>query len=207
MRKLILAAVLVLVLGPLKSSKSLPAPIRQPAVPFKVLQIQETTEFLQPALKKSPEESRELAVAIDAESLRYGIEWKLLLSILNQESSLRKDPQGCLRNKASCTGDYGIGQVRKGIWDRAEGMRFDGRLLLTSYAYAVAASAKVLNEYKKQYSRKELDWFTRYHSNKPEFRNDYMHRLNASYSRINLHLDKKTNIACGTSPTMIVRAE
>lgn len=154
-----------------------------------LLMIKATVLKLQPALQKNEPAANEIALAVQTESRRYGFEWKMFLSILNHESSLRKDPQNCLRIKQNCTGDYGIGQVRKGVWDKMPGMSFDGHRLLTEYSYAIGASAKVLNYYKLKYQKKEMNWYTRYHSNTPEYRAAYMLMLNKNFEKINQHLD------------------
>jgi len=145
-------------------------------------------QHLQPKLKDTS--AKELAQVILKEASINQLDWKLIVSILNQESSLRRDPQGCLKNADDCTGDYGIAQVRYKIWKDEFGLKKeDKKRLMTDYAYAVGTQVRILVHYREKYQNREFNWFTRYHSGTPEFRAVYMRHLNKSYEKINLFLE------------------
>lgn len=107
------------------------------------------------------------------------------MAIFFQESSLKLDPSGCAVHK-KCT-DFGIGQVRVKVWEKA--FNIDRIKLLTDVHYSVQTSVRVLAHYKAKYSKRELNWFTRYHSGITEYRAEYMKRLNAAFAKINTHLE------------------
>lgn len=145
-----------------------------------------TLQHLQPKLTDNL--ATELAQVILTESHQAQIDWKLVVSILNQESSLRRDPQGCLKNPDDCTGDYGIAQIRHRVWKK-EFPDLNKKKLMTDYAYAVGTAVKILSHYKAKYEKRELNWFTRYHSGTPEHRSVYMRNLNKSYAKMNVFLE------------------
>jgi hypothetical protein len=122
-----------------------------------------------------------LATAIHRNASAIELDWRIAVAILYQESSLRMDPQNCIKRK-DCN-DMGIGQVRYSVWGKA--LNLDRKRLLTDETYAIDAVFQVLGHYKTQYGDKELNWFTRYHSKTPELRFLYMKRLNAAYHKIN----------------------
>lgn len=138
---------------------------------------------LQPKLKKS----EQLAKAIEKQSEKHGLDWKLVTAIMFQESSLRLDPQNCLDKSTRCQGDYGIGQVRYKVWKSH--LNLDKKRMLTDLNYSVEMSVKVLADYKKRYGKRELNWYTRYHSATPIHRANYADKINKAYAKINLHLD------------------
>lgn len=146
--------------------------------------IQGTLKHLQPAL--SQEKSKKLAKAIEREAEQHKIDWRLITAILFQESSLRVDPQNCLKNQSRCTGDYGIGQVRYKVWSKQ--FDIDKVRMMSDADYSITMSVKVLADYKSRYGKKELNWFTRYHSATPEHRFNYMVKINQAYHKINKHL-------------------
>jgi hypothetical protein len=152
--------------------------------------IQKAIEHLQPALTK--EKSRKLAKAIERETDKHDLDWRLVTAILFQESSLRVDPQNCLTNPNRCTGDYGIGQVRYSIWSKK--FDIDKKRMMTDLDYSVKISVKVLADYRMRYGNKELNWYTRYHSGTPEYRAVYMEKINKAYYKINNHLLSEARI-------------
>lgn len=124
------------------------------------------------------------------ETEKHKLDWRLVTAIFFQESSLHLDPQNCKTN--SCK-DFGLGQVRIHVWDQV--FDIDQKRILHDVDYSVYISVKVLADYKKRYGAKELNWFTRYHSNKPELRFVYMQRLNGAFNKINSHIQKNRQVA------------
>lgn len=141
-------------------------------------------QYLQPDLSDADAEI--VAEEIVSASTEMEVRWEVILSILFQESSLRLDPQGCMKIKRRCS-DYGIGQVNYRVWGKTFG--WDRIRLLTDLRYSLQAAFQVLRHYKKTYHRQEFNWFSRYHSGTPSFRARYMGHLNRQYSRINTFLD------------------
>jgi hypothetical protein len=127
-----------------------------------------------------------MARAIHKETQKASLDWRLVTAIFFQESSLKLDPQNCVKNVCQ---DFGLGQVRLKVW--GDHFNIDQRRILADVDYSVYISVKVLKDYKKRYGSKELNWFTRYHSNKPELRFVYMQRLNQAFQKINLHVQEQ----------------
>lgn len=145
-----------------------------------VVKIAKVITHLQPAFGAN--EAKAVAKIIDRRSAETGIDWRLVVAILFQESSLRLDPQNCKVNFTRCN-DMGIGQVRFSVWGKE--LKIDKKRMVTDADYAIGKVYKILAHYKIQYSKKELNWFTRYHSGDPDFRSAYMRKLNKAYAKIN----------------------
>lgn len=135
---------------------------------------------LQPKL--SDKEVETIATIISRNSAKTGIEWRLVVAILFQESSLKIDPQNCKVNFTRCN-DMGIGQVRYSVWGKE--LKIDKKRMVTDLDYSIGKVYKVLVHYRNAYGHKELNWFTRYHHGNPSFRFEYMKRLNRAYAKIN----------------------
>ncbi len=125
-----------------------------------------------------------MAKAIHKETKKAELDWRLVTAIFFQESSLRLDPQNCHKNHCQ---DFGLGQVRLKVW--GDHFDIDRNRILSDVHYSVHVSVKVLKDYKRRYGKKELNWFTRYHSNKPELRFAYMQHLNRAFYKINSHVE------------------
>lgn len=138
---------------------------------------------LQP--KMSANNALKLAKIVSRLSAEYDIDYKLSLAIMFQESSLRLDPHNCKVNLTACN-DMGIGQVRYSVWGKE--LKIDKVQIVTNLEYSVKMHYEVLRDYKKRYKNKELNWFTRYHSNDSTLRYEYMQRLNKVYHKINTQL-------------------
>jgi len=142
-------------------------------------------------------QSLQLAQAIQTQAKINNLDWRLIVAIFFQESSLSIDPQGCLASKKRCTADYGIGQVRAKVWEKA--FPIDRKKLMSDVHYSVQTSVKVLTYYKMRYAQKELNWFTRYHSGSPIHRATYMKNLNKAFAKINKHLkDDEVRLVAAT---------
>ncbi len=145
-----------------------------------IVKITRVIANLQPNMNRY--QNRMLAKVIHENSTRTGIDWRLVVAILFQESSLRLDPQNCKVNFTRCN-DMGIGQVRYSVWGKT--LKIDKKRMVTDVEYAIEQVYAVLSHYKLQYGKRELNWFTRYHSGDPEFRAIYMRKLNRAYAKIN----------------------
>ena len=168
MRRLILA---VLVLLPTTVSHST-SDFRKKLVPSEVVR---AVSYMQP--ENDEVTAHRIAEAVYRGSLEIGMDWKLMLSILHQESSLKLNPQGCKvwvskrsGERGSCV-DYGIGQVNFRTWGKS--MNLSRLKLVTSYEYSIEAPARILKHYKKLYGKHGHKWYLRYHSGKPEHKRVY----------------------------------
>lgn len=136
--------------------------------------------------KNSPdlpsEEAFELSNVIYKAASKHNIPVRIFVGILAQESGYQLEAKGChsglvkVVDKISETdliepvfkheevkicSDFGIGQI---YFKTARGFGFDIQLLTTDLEYSIEASAKVLADFQKRYSAKEVDWWTRYNA-------------------------------------------
>lgn len=128
----------------------------------------------------SAERVGEYSRLIRAASLRYDIEWPVLVVILKQESNF--DPKAV----NFLTRDFGMGQVHyKTLQDR----KIDLGSLLTDTEYAINETAKILYDLKLKYSESDKKrgrkWYTRYNSYTPEKRDAYRAKLDKHLKAIN----------------------
>lgn len=122
--------------------------------------------------------------AIHKVSEKYNLPTRIFVGILAQESAYRLGAKGCHRGlvkevahvkpnapmsvppvvkhieKRVCS-DFGIGQI---YYKTAKGFGFDIAKLTTDLEYSLEASAKVLADFKRRYSAREVDWWTRYNA-------------------------------------------
>lgn len=159
---------------PTKTSSSV---VPKPTIDRRIVKV---INSLQPKL--SDKEVESIATTISRNSAKTGIDWRLVVAILFQESSLRLDPQNCKVNFTRCN-DMGIGQVRYSVWGKE--LKIDKKRMVTDLEYAIGKTYKVLVHYRERYGHKELNWYTRYHHGDPGFRFEYMKRLNKAYAKIN----------------------
>ena len=130
-----------------------------------------------------------LSNVIHKATRKYKIPARIFVGILAQESGYKLGARGCHRGlvlpkceelegpesiRIKCKNkphdfikeikvcaDFGIGQI---YYKTAKGFGFDISLLTTDLEYSIEASAKVLADFKKRYSNKEVDWWTRYNA-------------------------------------------
>lgn len=176
MRAIILSAILsaIFVAIPNKTASSVQ---QRPTTDRRIVKV---IKELQPKL--SDKDAEAIATIVSRNSAKTGIEWRLVVAILFQESSLKIDPQNCKVNFTRCN-DMGIGQVRYSVWGKE--LKIDKKRMVTDLEYAIGKVYKVLGHYREKYGQKELNWFTRYHHGDPSFRFEYMKRLNRAYAKIN----------------------
>lgn len=162
-------------------------------------------QFMQPNLDDYT--AGVISKSILRHSKDIGIDWRLFVSILFQESSLSLDPQNCYMNelyppmervrhkkhghttytierkKSHRCMDYGIAQINFHTWGKV--LDLNKELLLTDIDYSIAAGAKILYYYKKNFSKHDPKWHLRYHSNTPEYKNAYGKVLHKRIKKIN----------------------
>lgn len=129
--------------------------------------VEKTIQTIQPQVSEKLAEV--ISTQVIRQSKQLNMPWELFLAILWQESSVQLDPQGCLEG-ASCK-DFGIGQINWTVW--GEELDLQRRRLLKDPVYALTISAKILKHYQLLFSHKEINWFSRYHSSTPHYRQLY----------------------------------
>lgn len=107
------------------------------------------------------------------QSIKFGLDKDLMLSILAQESAFKLSAK-------STTNDHGMAQINKHTIKR---YNLNKNKLHTDIEYNTYAMSIVLNDFKKLYSHKEKDWYTRYNSPTKFYRMKYKARLNKFYKR------------------------
>jgi len=143
------------------------------------------------APKLNKEEVLKLSNVIHKISRKYNLPTRIFVGILAQESGYKLEATGChkglvrelkpeLRNTNSSgellvtytesmyemkeikvCADFGIGQI---YYKTAQSFQFDLNKLTTDLEYSINASAKILADFQKRYSTREVDWWTRYNA-------------------------------------------
>lgn len=112
---------------------------------------------------------KEILIKIDNICKKYPkIHCPVFKAILYQESKFKLDAI----NKKSL--DLGISQIN---YRTAILYKFTLHKLLNDLEYSIEAGAIVLNDLRKSYGKKEVDYWTRYNSNKPHLREIYKERV------------------------------
>lgn len=137
----------------------------------------------------------QLSNTIHDATQKHGIPTRIFTAILAQESAYKLDATGCKTGlikvvetvesdsiiinkpkkvikykKATVCSDFGIGQ----IWYKtAHSYNFDISRLTTDLEYSINAAARVLSDFQKMYSAKEVDWWTRYNASSRHKREIY----------------------------------
>jgi len=115
-----------------------------------------------------------LSNIIHKAAIKYKIPANIYTAILMQESRYSLKAKGChsglrqetIDNKVQlietriCS-DFGISQI---YYKTARRYKLDIHLLTTDLQYSIEAGAKVLSGFKKRYSKRETDWWTRYNA-------------------------------------------
>ena len=156
---------------------------------IKIVQIVKT---IQPNLLDK--DAKQVTLSVLKHSKELGLDWKIFLAILIQESSLTLDPQECyirelhppyvkvlykthhrvfhrlIRAKPIPCVDYGISQVNYYTWGHV--MRLSKERLLTDPKYAIWVAKNILQTYKKAYPH-DWTWYLRYHSGTSDLKAEY----------------------------------
>ena len=97
---------------------------------------------------------------------KYKIPSNLYTAILMQESSYKLKAMNCtkgmnieLETELKVCTDFGISQI---YYKTAKRFKFDTNRLITDLEYSVEAGLIVLNDFRKRYSNKDIDWYVRY---------------------------------------------
>lgn len=138
--------------------------------------------------KNSPRINKKKAMhlsnVIHKVSRKYSLPTRIFVGILAQESGYKLEAKGCHKGlvkevvetetrlpmtihptveykEVKVCADFGIGQI---YYKTAKGFGFDLNKLTTDLDYSIEAAAQVLADFKKRYSAREVDWWTRYNA-------------------------------------------
>ncbi len=124
-------------------------------------------------------------------TIRHGVPANIFTAILMQESGYQLEAKGChtgilyelngiideqkdgmalIRFEGKVCSDFGISQI---YFKTAKSFKFDINLLLFDLRYSVESGAIVLADFKKRYSHREINWWTRYNSSSKTKRSIY----------------------------------
>lgn len=143
--------------------------------------VSETVKYIQPNITN--EEANEFSLAILRESDDNALDWRLVASILAQESMFQRDPQNCLNIKRLCP-DLGTGQINYKTWKNK--LSLDRIKLLKDVNYNIHMMVTILALLHDQYGS-ERDWHTRYHSFTRQYRKEYEELVLHKYLIINAY--------------------
>lgn len=121
----------------------------------------------------------ELSNVIYKMTRKHKVPANIYTAILMQESGYKLAAMGChkgikqgslIQEEAKVCSDFGMSQI---YYKTAEGFGFDLTKLINDLEYSVEAGAIVLADFRKRYSHRELDWWTRYNASSRTKRNIY----------------------------------
>jgi len=122
-----------------------------------------------------------LAKNITKYSIKYNLDPRIIVAILNTESLFKTDAY----NPA---GDYSIAQINYKVWVKEFKQRnlrpLDFEKLKNDEDYALDRMAEILSILKRDYKGKDSFWFARYHSNTKKFKSRYLKKLKGEFQKI-----------------------
>ena len=122
---------------------------------------------------------------IEDYSVRYGIDWKIIVAIIYQESNFKLDAANC--SNSGCQ-DFGMVQIN---FRNIKRLKLNMGKLLTDPEYNIFAMSEMLIDLKKRFSKKDKRWFARYHSSTPSFKSIYYRMLKKHFKDIERILDEQ----------------
>jgi hypothetical protein len=129
----------------------------------------------------NPKKARRLSAIVAINSVKYKIDPRIMLSILNVESSFDQ-------SAVSSTNDISIAQINLNVWTPSffknkTGKPLDVKRLKRDEAYAISRMCLILNYYKGKFPNDKF-WYARYHSSTPKFKSAYLSKLIKSVKKI-----------------------
>ncbi len=121
------------------------------------------------------EETRdEMAVMIAKVSKKFNILPEIMVAIIDTESNFKA-------SMVSSTGDLSIAQINVDVWNK-EFSRLglpiiNKEKVVLDLEYSLHFMAEILSVLKARYAQIDPNWFARYHSSTPKFKNNYFKKL------------------------------
>lgn len=144
--------------------------------------VKDTILHLQPNLDKK--EAKKVAKSIYRHSSTHGLDWRVVATLLAQESGFRRDPNNCGLKNSHCK-DLGIAQINWRSWGKK--LNLSKTSLIRDSDYSIEVMCKILAQIKDKHG-KEKRWYTRYHSSTRYYRDIYTNRINPKMKRINKYI-------------------
>lgn len=120
--------------------------------------------------KIDPKLARKIASVVEVVAKRHGIKAEKIIAIAMQESSYTLNAKSCFYIKGQLRCDMCMMQIND---KTAKAFGFDQERLMTDLEYCIEAGALVLKDFKRMYSGKDQEWWTRYNASNPEKRTIY----------------------------------
>ena len=128
----------------------------------------------------SPKLNKKLAFEISNKiskySRKYKIDARLFTAIIRQESNFKLNAKGCHwgldenYKKMKVCSDFGMTQI---YFKTAKGYGFDIERVTKDLDYSIHCGIIVLKDFKKRYSKREKDWWSRYNARSKDKREIY----------------------------------
>jgi hypothetical protein len=133
--------------------------------------------------KLDKKEATRLATIIAIESKKENIDPRIILAILDRESSFNQDAVNPV------SGDISIAQINPRVWTPTRfkdkiGHEMNHKRLKKDEAYAISRMCLILSYLKRTFGHKDKWWFARYHSSTPGFKNEYIGQLMISLRKL-----------------------
>jgi hypothetical protein len=144
-----------------------------------IFRIERAILTLNPSIQKN--KARRLSAIVAINSVKYKIDPRIILSVLNVESAFNQ-------SAVSETNDISIAQINLNVWTPAffkekTGKGLDVKRLKKDEAYAISRMCLILKYYKQKFPNDKF-WYARYHSSTPKFKSAYISRLIKNVKKI-----------------------
>lgn len=146
--------------------------------------INRISHILKTEMKLSEEKSNRLATKIAFAAKKYGIDPRIMISIIKVESNFKQEAtnfESCKRTKQIKCGDYSLAQINYESWSvnfpKMGRKALDLQRLKTDESYALFRMAEILSILKNQYEKTDKTWFARYHSSTDKHKKRYIKEL------------------------------
>lgn len=139
---------------------------------FKTSSVAKMIHRLQP--KISVKKRIDVATLINKTAKKYKISPKILVAIIDTESSFDK-------NMISETGDISMAQINVEIWNeefsRLNMPLIDKDKLRMDVKYSLEVMGEIMHLLKRRYAHRDRKWFARYHSGNKKYKQIYLAKV------------------------------
>lgn len=139
--------------------------------------------------------AHEIALIVNRLTKQHGIDWKLLVALIAQESSFRVNAMNCAKgyqqvaaqvwelvDKTELCQDFGPTQIN---YKNVKVLQLDINRLLSDWEYSLTETLKILTKLKRTYQEKDpIFWWARYHSSTKDLKEAYFKRVMLIYTQI-----------------------
>lgn len=156
--------------------------------------IEDASKILQKRLKITQKKADRIGTLVIFSSQKYSIDPRLMLAIIKVESGFNQTAHNSYSckfkretNKNRC-GDHSVAQINYHIW-KDEFLKngrkpLDFNKLKNDDAYAIFRMAEIISILQTNFSKKEKNWYARYHSNDPIRKKNYQAKVDKEFNKI-----------------------